>query len=347
MNGIMGFAELLLEPEVSEDQSREYLSLIQQSGEPTLTVINNIIQISKIESGIIELEYSNIHLNAFLDHIYATMKLDADQKQLNFKMLNSLINKELILSADSEKLYSILTNLIKNAIKYTSSGDVEFGCRLTDNWLEFFVKDTGIGIPSERQNAIFERFMQADIADKMAYQGAGLGLSISKAYVELMGGHIRLESQAGKGSAFSFTIPFTPASDVALKADWEAAGVEAPDHKNSHKKLKILIAEDDKASERLLSIELSPIASEILRVTNGLDAVELCRKNPDIDLVLMDIQMPGIDGYEATRRIREFNKDVQIIAQTAFAMTGDREKALSAGCNAYITKPILKHELLR
>jgi CheY-like chemotaxis protein len=204
------------------------------------------------------------------------------------------------------------------------------------------VKDTGIGIPKDRQKAIFERFTQADIADVQARQGAGLGLSIAKAYVEMLGGRIWVESEQGKGSTFYFTLPYNvdPGENIVVENI-----ISAQEEINLNKKLKILIAEDDEISEMLISIDVEKFSREIVIVRNGFEAVEVCRNNPDIDLILMDIQMPVMNGYEATRQIRQFNKDVYIIAQTAFGLLGDKERAIEEGCNDFITKPINVDEL--
>ncbi|MCD4681054.1 MAG: response regulator, partial [Bacteroidales bacterium] len=208
--------------------------------------------------------------------------------------------------------------------------------------VEFFVKDTGLGIPKNRQQAIFDRFVQADIEDKAAYEGSGLGLSISKAYVEMLGGEIWVESEEGIGSQFFFTIPY----DIGKKdvAESKLTKSEAITEQQL-KKLKILIAEDDKSADIHLSILTKKISKEILHTKTGTETVDVCRNNPDIDLVLMDIRMPEMDGYEATRKIREFNKDIVIIAQTAYALAGNREEAIEAGCNDYVSKPI-KQEVL-
>ena len=211
-----------------------------------------------------------------------------------------------------------------------------------DETLEIFVKDTGIGIPKDRQAAIFERFIQADISDKMARQGAGLGLSISKAYVEMLGGKIWVESEEGIGSTFFFTLPNTFGPD-----ERKVVGkiIPAKEEKNQIKKLKILIAEDDETSEMLLSILTKDYSRELLQTSNALEAIEICHNNPDIDLILMDINMPEIGGYEATRQIRQFNQEVIIIAQTAYGLFGDREKSIQAGCDDYISKPVKSEDL--
>jgi CheY-like chemotaxis protein len=260
---------------------------------------------------------------------------------------NTLPSKEAFIKTDREKVYAILTNLVKNAIKFSQEGTIEFGYNLVETngiaSLECYVKDTGIGIPKERQAAIFERFVQGDLSDTMARQGAGLGLAISKAYVEMLGGKIWLESEEGIGSTFYFTLPYrAEPEEKSVLPKYLSFGTSH----NQIKNLKILIAEDDEVSEMLIDITVSMFGKVILKAGTGVEAVELCRNNPDIDLVLMDIRMPEMGGYEATRQIREFNKNVVIIAQTAYGLSGDREKSIEAGCNDYISKPIVHAELM-
>jgi len=282
----------------------------------------------------VDLKESDI--NEQTNFVYTFFKPEAESKGLKLFIKNGLVGKAAFVKTDREKLYAVLTNLIKNAIKYSDHGSIEFGYELQNPaQLQFFVKDTGIGIPTDRQEAIFDRFVQADISDKRAFQGAGLGLSISKAFIDMLGGKIWVESQEGKGSAFYFTLPY--------QATVEEKPIEAPIlpvTKNEVQKLKILIAEDDPTSEMLITMALKIFSKELIKVKTGIEAVETCRNNPDIDLIMMDIKMPMLNGYDATRRIREFNKDVVIIAQTAYALIHEKEIALEAGCNDYISKPI-------
>jgi len=353
MNGILGFAELLKKPDLKGEKQQEYIRIIAKSGLRMLNIINNIIDISKIEAGLMEIYKKESNINEQLEYVYTFFKPEIERKELQLILSKKLPLKEAIINTDPEKIYAILTNLVKNAIKFTNKGLIEFGCILKKDTepveVEFFVKDTGIGIPKNMQEAIFERFIQADISDIHALQGSGLGLTISKAYVELLGGRMWVKSeeenlQAGKagGSTLYFTIPYSiKPEDIPVNT----AVVEKDETKDNTQNLKILIAEDDEASKILLSIELEEFGREILIAKNGFEAVELCRNNPDTDLILMDIQMPGMNGYEATRQIRKFNHDVVVIAQTAFAQYGDREKSIDAGCNDYISKPINKAEL--
>lgn len=343
MNGILGFSELLKEPGLTGEKQQEYIRIIEKSGARMLNIINDIVDISRIEANLMNVNIKETDINAKIEFIYIFFKPQVEEKGMQLLFKNTLPKKDATIRTDNEKVYSILTNLVKNAIKYSKEGAIEFGYLKKGEFLEFYVKDTGIGIPKDRQSAIFERFVQADISDKMARQGAGLGLSISKAYVVMLGGKIWVESEEGIGSTFYFTLPYNTAPEEKIVV---RKVVQVQDEKNQIKNLKILIAEDDVVSEMLITIDVENFSKEILKARNGLEAIEVCRNNPDTDLILMDIQMPVMNGYEATRQIRQFNKEVVIIAHTAFGLSGDREKAIEAGCNDYIAKPIVKAELL-
>ncbi len=347
MNGILGFLELLNNPDLESEEQQAYIKIIRKSGERLLNIISEIIDISKIEAGQIGVHLQEININDKIENTYNLFKLDAENKGLNLSFKNSLPDNELIIITDKHLLYSILTNLIKNAIKYTDKGSVEFGYEIVENMhdlpiLRFYVKDTGIGIPKDRQDAIFERFIQADIADVQARQGAGLGLSIAKAYVEILGGRIWVENEPGQGSIFYFTLPYKMRKkekvDIKNVVSNSIEGILVEN-------LKILIVEDDEVSELLIVNLVKPFSKKMIRTHSGLEAIEICRNNTDIDLILMDIRIPDLNGYEVTRQIRGFNTDVVIIAQTAFGLTGDREKAIEAGCNDHLSKPINKDQL--
>ena len=347
MNGILGFSELLQEPGLTGEKQQEYIKIIQKSGNRMLNIINDIIDISKIEANLMNVELKDSNINEKIEFIYFFFKPQVEEKGMTLLFKSTLPAKEATIRTDDIKVYSILTNLVKNAIKYSKKGVIEFGYEVVEtsqnlSLLQFYVKDTGIGIPKDRQSAIFERFIQADISDKMARQGAGLGLSISKAYVEMLGGKIWVESEEGIGSTFYFTLPYN-----AELAKGTIDQHLAPSGKTDNvRKLKILVAEDDEISEMMIDIMVKTFGEEILKAKTGVEAVNACLDNPDIDLILMDIQMPEMGGYEATRQIRQFNKEIVIIAQTAFGLSGDREKAIEAGCNDYIAKPIKKKELI-
>ncbi|MBN1821922.1 MAG: PAS domain S-box protein [Prolixibacteraceae bacterium] len=342
MNGILGFTELLKTPKLTGDEQQEFIHIIEKSGARMLTIINNIIDISKIESGQIEVSISVTNINKQVEDIFNFFKPEAEKKELNFLFRNALPPNKEIIKTDKDKILAVLTNLVKNALKFTQSGSIELGYQRKDKFLEFFVKDTGSGIPPEQKEIIFERFRQGNESITRNYEGAGLGLAISKAYVEMLGGKIWIESKIGKGSIFRFTIPYL--NGIEKKEQLIAVSEKEIDQPG---KYKILIVEDDKTSGMLLKIMIMPLSSVLLQATSGREAIDICQNNPDIDLVLMDINMTGMNGHETTRHIRQFNKKVVIIAQTAYAFTGDRNKAIAAGCDDYITKPINQAALLK
>ena len=342
MNGIMGFAELLKSGNLSPEENKNYIEIIQKSGTRLLSIINDIVDISKIEAGQMKVSYSTTNVDEQMQYIHTFFEHEAQDKGIQLILRKSSDDEQTIISTDREKLYAILINLVKNAIKYTVKGTIEFGYEKRDNQIEFFVKDTGIGISKDRQKAVFERFIQADFNDKMARQGAGLGLAIAKAYVELLGGKIWVESEIGKGSEFYFSIPDTIQIE---KNDLEQKIISIPKEPCEIKNLKILVTEDDNISRMLILKVLEEFGNEILIAQTGVEAVEICHNNPDLDLILMDIQMPQMNGYEATKEIRKFNSTVIILAQTAYALEGDKAKTIAVGCNGYISKPIKKEEL--
>ncbi|MEI8047290.1 MAG: ATP-binding protein [Bacteroidota bacterium] len=356
MNGILGFAELLKIPDLAGELQLEYIDVIKKSSDRMLNIINDIVDISSIEAGLVNVSLTETDINAQSGYVYDFFKPEANEKGIMLSVHKGLQGNAAIVLTDEEKLYAILTNLVKNAIKFSDSGSIEFGYKLkpltnspsqegvqsfehaaNKKELVFYVKDTGIGIPVDRQQAIFDRFVQADIADSRAFQGAGLGLSISKAFVEMLDGKIWVESEEGKGSSFYFTLPYTPVSceEIAVPKAVQIKEVE-----KEVRKLAILVVEDDDTSALLIGLILKDFGREILKATSGKAAVDICRNNPNLDLILMDVKMPDLNGYEATRQIRKFNKDVVIIAQTAYAMIREKEQALEAGCNDYISKPI-------
>ena len=344
MNGILGFTDLLLEPDLSSEEKESYIKIVHQSGQRMVNTINDILEISKIETGLVNVVEKDTDVNEKLEALTRFFQLEAQKKGLKLILESLLPAEKKNVITDQNKLESILTNLIKNAIKYTESGTINLGCRQKGTEIEFYVKDTGIGIPAHRQKAVFNRFEQADIADTRVFEGSGLGLAIAKSHIKMLGGEIWLESEEGKGSTFYFSLPAK--SNLVEKSNAEKQkSFQREKAKSKVKSLKILIAEDEEVSRTYISIIVNNFYHEILNAKTGIEAVELCRQNTDIDLILMDIKMPDMDGYEATRRIREFNKDVIIIAQTAYGLTGDREKALESGCNDYISKPINKTKL--
>lgn len=335
MNGILGFANLLKKPSLSSDKQNRYFEIIKKSGERMINTIDSIIDISRIESGIENAVISEVNIIENMEFVYNLLKPEAEIKGLKIINKNTLSSEDAFIKTDKEKIYGILTNLVKNAIKFTDKGSIELGCQKKDEYLEFHVKDSGIGIPEDRVDKIFERFIQADIEDKKALQGSGLGLAISKSYVEMLGGKLWVKSIEGQGSIFYFTIPYNSGSE-----NEEQNTIDDENIPLQLKDLKVLIVDDDEVSLFLLSEQLQEFSKKTLIAETGVEAINKCKNNPDLHLVLMDIRMPEMSGLEATREIRKFNKEIFIIAQTAYALAGDKEKSLDAGCNEYISKPI-------
>jgi len=343
MNGILGFTELLKTPGLTGEEQQEYIQIIKKSGDRMLNIINDIIDISKIESGQVTVSINETNVNEVVEYIYNFFRPETEQKGIQFMYSVGLAFTDAVLKTDREKVYAILTNLVKNAIKFTKTGFIEFGYVRKTGMLEFFVRDSGAGIPDEHKSFIFERFRQGSESLSRNYEGAGLGLSISKAYVELLGGDIRVESEPGKGSAFYFTLPYSTENGGGNPVRVVNPSEDMIDNVSG---LKTLIVEDDEISDMFLKISVSKISREILHAVTGKEALDIATNSPDLDLILMDIKIPEFDGYETTRRIRLFNTNVIIIAQTAHGMADDKEKALKAGCDDYISKPVNQKKLI-
>ena len=346
MNGILGFTKLLKEPQLTGNEKEKFIQVIEISGKRMLDTINDIIDISKIEAGQVKVVNSEISINKLLVEQYKFFNNEAKSKGLELIYKPSLSEKESHIITDKHKLEGILTNLLKNAVKYTKTGTITFGYHLKDNvngrFIEFYVKDTGIGIPENRVEAIFNRFEQADIADTKVFEGSGLGLAISKSYVKMLGGEIGVNSKEGSGSTFTFSIPFQIQN---IKENVATQNTEK-DTKVSLKNLSVIIAEDDETSKIFLETILENHVKQITFSTTGKETIKKFQENPHTDIILMDIKMPDMNGYEATREIRKFNSNVVIIAQTAYGLAGDKDIALEAGCDDYIAKPIDEKILL-
>ena len=344
MNGILGFAGLLKEKILSKEIQIEYLEIIEKSGHRMMNIINDIIDISKIESGTMELNMTETNLNEQFDYVYHFFKPEAEEKGIQFQYSIGLITEDSYCVTDREKLVAILINLVKNSLKYTHCGTIEFGYSRDKDQLKIYVKDTGIGIPESQQDIIFERFIQATKPDKQVYQGAGLGLSISKGYIELLGGEITIESIVGKGSTFFITIPFIESKN---KTDRKNLFDHDPQFEFHFKNLKVLIADDDFISQQMIKIMLNEYCSEIILASNGKEALEQFKSNRELDFILMDSQMPEMNGIEAIKEIRKMDSCIPIILQTAYTVRDEVEKAFDVGCNGSISKPIQKNELLK
>ncbi len=342
MNAILGFGSFLKDPELSTEKRNYFADIINRSANHLLNLINDIVDISKIDAGQMTVIETECKLNEFLFEIYQFFHSVVTGKQIEISIKKSLPDGFDVIKTDTTRLRQILINLIGNAVKFTNEGSIEIKYLISENnELEFLIKDSGIGISEKELPIIFNRFRQADETLTRNYGGTGLGLSISKACVELLGGKIVVKSEHGKGSIFSFTIPYKPVNNPAKEKETVHANTE-----NIFAGKTILIAEDEPHSCLLLEEILKPTGAIIEKASNGRQAIDLCRQKPEIDIVLMDIQLPYIDGLSATKEILKFRPDLPIISQTANAMQDDREKSTEAGCVNYITKPIKVAELI-
>ncbi len=341
MNGIMGFAELLQTPDLTKENLQHYITVIQNSGKRMLAIINDLVDFSRIESGAVKPVYVKTNINEILDYLFAFFQPQAKQKKL--ELYADFGTKPLAIDTDKEKLNAVFVNLIKNAIKYTQEGEVRFGVREMNEEIQFFVSDTGPGIPEKDQEDIFDRFYRGVESENKYSEGAGLGLSIAKAYVEMLHGKIGINSEPGKGSTFYFTLPACDLTEKTMAAD-RIGQEDDPEIILAH--FNVLVAEDDEPSRVYLSELLKRRCKNLIFAKNGHEAVKLYAAN-NIDLVLMDIKMPVMDGYSAAIKIKGMDENAVIIAQTAYALASDREKALAAGCSDYLAKPLMQEDLFK
>ncbi|SDC00225.1 PAS domain S-box protein [Williamwhitmania taraxaci] len=341
MNGILGFADLLRRPNLSSEKSAKYIDIINTNGHQLLSIINDIIDISKIEAKLIHVEQHPVNIGDLTNALNDQFKPLAKAKGISFDAVNQF-NTTTVVLTDEVKLKQIIFNLIGNALKFTHSGNIKVSVIKADANLLFSIKDTGIGIPKSHHELIFERFRQVETTITQQYGGTGLGLSISRSLVELLGGNIWLESKEGEGSNFIFSIPCIEIEDLNTKI------APQKDYENINLSGKIiLIAEDEENNFLYLQEILQPTEVTVIRAKNGEEAVRLAQTKPTPNLILMDIKMPILDGFEATMKIRSTNASIPIIAQTAYATPSDRNKAINAGCNGFLAKPISSQLLLQ
>lgn len=353
LNAVYGFSEFLKNNKtISAEDSDEYLSLIMQSAQRLISLMDNVINVSKIESKNISVVNTKFSLSNMLNEIIEHYRLDIKDKQKNIELnlFSQHPSKEVILESDETNIRTIFDNLMSNAVKFTDSGNIDVGFSIEANKsITFMINDTGIGIENDQKNTIFELFRQSNGSHTREFGGIGIGLTISHKIILLLGGYITLDSEKGKGSSFIFTIPGNiEVVDLADNNNHNYSYTDIYSTSSFSDKWKgktILIVDDTIHVIKFFKAFFKHIKVNIEFAHNGLEAVERCRNN-NIDLVLMDVQMPKMNGLEATQKIREFNTKLPIIAQTAFAFDSDRMKLLKAGCDDYITKPINRRELL-
>jgi len=345
MNAIMGFAQLLSSANLTPENKTEYVNIIKNSGDSLLRLIDDILDLAKLESGqvVIREEITDVH--EMMESLYLTFSRLITEKQLELRYKRYQDKPSVNILTDPIRLRQILTNLLSNAIKFTHEGYVEFGYNISvpDNVLVFFVKDTGIGIPQDKMEIIFNRFQQVDNSKTRLYPGTGLGLAISKHLTELLGGRIWVESELNKGSSFYFTIPYKALPDEEMqKIDDLNEGNLNLSGKN------ILIVEDDEYNYLYLHEILQQAGVNVYHAVNGREAIHFVKEKQgeNIDLVLMDIEMPEVNGYEATAYIKKEFPRIPVIAQTAYASMEEKTKCLQAGCDAYLAKPLQINDLI-
>lgn len=337
MNAIMGFSNLL--PEADKDDIGLYADIIQKSSSHLLKLLDDVILLSRLQSEKMPLNNYDCIPSEIVEYVYRLFQSTENQKHLDFKINIPVEYKNLIIRADEDKITQALSNLISNAFKYTFEGSVEIGFEVKDGLIEFFVKDSGIGISKKEQGKIFDTFYRGEQALSYAIRGNGLGLNLTRELVELMGGQITVESELKKGSKFIFSVPFVASNQVdAMEFSHDSIPIDISE-------LRILIAEDEIYNFQLLDILLRGKVKKVDHAVDGLEAIEKTSKG-NYDLVLMDMKMPEMGGLEAAKIIRLNFPSIRIIAQTAFSFPEEKDQALAAGCDDFISKPIKEPELM-
>lgn len=343
MNHILGFTDIMTSQIIEEHDRQEYAALIKQSGSNLLQLINDIIDLSKIESKQIKLNLNHVSVNHILSSLYEkfySLKNSNNKSHLILKIQKALNDEDSLIYTDARRLEQLLSNLIENAIKFTNDGSVDFGYHLTDaNTIQFYVKDTGIGIPENCIQSIFESFRQIDGSDTRQFGGTGLGLTISQRLTEILGGNINVESEEGKGTCFYVTLPYR-------KKDLDnESQIDTKETNYKWKGKKILIVDDEMNNFTFFKALLNKTEAEITWAKNGAEAIQFCYTT-EFDVILMDIQMPIMNGYEATREIKLFNSKVPIIGLTSIVQKENKQKVMATGCNDYLSMPIESTKLL-
>jgi two-component system, sensor histidine kinase len=348
VNSILGFADLITNPTVATKDKEKYLRYVTNSSQNLLFLINEILEHSRLEAGELTIIVNRVDIHALCSELldsFENIKLQSGKDNISLHLEIDSTAPALFLNTDRQRLQQVLSNLLNNAFKYTNSGSISFGFKQTGSEIEFFVKDSGIGVAPEDIAEIFNRFKRAENHTELKAPGTGLGLSISKNLVELLGGRIWVESELGRGSEFRFSLPFHQSdgliekinhpdlTDLPFETDWNIK--------------TILIAEDEELNYLLLQESLRITGISILWARTGRESVDIVSNHPEIDLVLMDIRMPDIDGYQATRMIRFLRPDLPLIIQTAYAMSNEKDKSIKEGGDEFITKPINRQLLLK
>uniref|UniRef100_UPI004049603F response regulator n=1 Tax=Flavobacterium sp. TaxID=239 RepID=UPI004049603F len=343
MNAILGFSSLLKDPNLTEIEKKEFIQIIEQSGNNLIEIIDDLVEMSKIDSNLIKPNVEIINLEAVIFSQVKILKVLNTKEHVEFKFNPPEKSLNVNIVTDGVKLKEIISNLVLNAFKFTNKGFVILDCDIDDKnkKVNFTIQDSGVGIPDVFKDNIFKRFTKLSNKEISSNDGLGLGLAISKAYVEMLGGEISFQSQINIGTVFKFSIPFQLASENNFKN----IDLESKTPKKFEDDVVILVAEDDNINYLLIEKVLFSFKCKIIRAKDGLEAVNLCKSIHKIDLILMDIRMPNLDGYEAFKQIRTFNKQIPIIAQTSYSFQDELDKINELGFNGFISKPIDKDKL--
>lgn len=346
MNHILGFIELLSEPDISLAEKSDFIEIMKSSGMHLLRLIDDVIELAMIDSGQVSLKEDRCDLNRFLQSLFYeadALKTNYGKNNIKIILRNNPVLRPTIFLSDESRLKQMVFNLISNAVKFTEIGSVEFWCNIIENkTLEIVVSDTGIGIDPADQPAVFDRFHRLDNNLTRQFGGAGLGLCISQSLAKLFGGKITLESVPGKGSTFSITIPYKPYCAPVFQGSKTTPGLPVYNWAGKH----ILMVEDDPVNMRFLTVLLLKTNAVLHYASNGQEAIEMVQKQ-GFDIVLMDMDLPLVNGFDATRRIKMMRPGIPVIAQTAHAMNDDRKDCMDAGCDEFIAKPIDKNLLYK
>lgn len=342
LNAIMGFSQMLTDQELTTDDRVSFSDIIQKSGQQLLVIINDIVNISALEAGQETCNKKSFNVNNLIRQICNQFSIKTKEQGLSINLNLAISDENAYINSDEIKFIQILSNLLTNAFKFTHKGYVEVGYELQKEKMQFYVKDTGIGIPDDMHDEIFKRFRQIEVGDSRKYGGSGLGLPISKAYVKLLGGDIWLDSVVGEGTTFYFTLPYNENDRITIDT--------IPDNTQRHLTGNItktlIVAEDEDVNFLLIEKMLSPQNYIVIRARNGNEAVESCRVLNDVSMILMDLNMPLLNGYQANRIIKKEWPEIPVLAVTAFTGEEEKKMALKEGFLGFIPKPIEKELLI-
>ena len=336
LNGILGFSSLMIDPDLSMEDKEEFMEMLQDSSDRLVKTITDYMDVSLIASESMEVVHKSFDVVDLLRRIKNKYDKKAIKHAIEFNLITPLEINDFQIISDEELLSKSLLQLIDNAFKFTQNGSIGFGYQLEADKIKFFVRDTGAGIHKNAQELVFESFMQEDVSNTRGHEGSGLGLTIAKGIVELLGGTIELDSEKNKGSLFQIILPLN--APLKTKNNDSMPKIDT-------KNVAALIAEDDSGNMFFISHLLRTRFKKLFLASDGLEAIQLLQENPEIQLVLMDLKMPKLDGYKATTEIKKLNKDIKVLAITAFGMSGDEQLALDAGCDDYLSKPFKNEHL--